>query len=1162
MSPKLSVVVPFYNVEPYVEACLESIARQTLRDIEVVLVDDGSLDGSAVIAKAYAEGDPRFRLIQQENQGLGPARNTGTALATGEYLTFADSDDVVSRSAYELLVGSLDETGSDIAAGNVMRFDASRVWQAWAHEEPFRTTRKRTHVTAQTSLMQDRMVWNKVFRRSFWDGQGLSFPDMLYEDSPVMVRAHVLASAVDVLSPHVYYWRHRDSGEPSITQRKAELSNLEDRMESVRQVHNFLHAHAPRLKPVYDGYALGVDLRVLVASLLTATDAERERIVELGQEFLAMVDRSVVAGLPAAHRLCYHLLGHGRLPELLELLRFERTERAHLSVVRRGPVRRRFYARYPFFGDGSVPKAVYDVTDELELVTGIDDVLWDGGRLRVDGHAYVERLAMTPRTRLEVWLEHTVSGRRVDLPVVRVRRPDVTADSGQAVVSYDHSGFSVEVDPERLKIERAWRAADWRLHVAVKGRGHRRTGTFRKQAHGRASWPPMADVADGVRMQVVREGSEPLVIRLKRPAAFVTGLRVDGDTAEITGRVGGTPKECAVHVTRRRGVAAVYVPAEVRPLKAGGSEFTARVPLAELATEPDLVDRVVNVAQVGEGIQWDVAVHVRGKARRLAMTESARPVRYDLGTCEVTFTTTRFGNLAIVERSGRPVVEDVEWTPDGRLTLTGTAAERPRELILRHRRASEEHRFPMVWERDRFTVEVAPGGVACLGGELPLAAGDWAFFVSAPNGDVPVVVDRPCLAGLGRPVIVGVHEMRLLAYQTDALQLRVRTALRDDERGPYAQRIIQERDYPAYRREPLRDLIVFDCYEGMQYSCNPRAIYEELRRRGSGLECVWVSKDGRFSVPGEARTVLAGSRDHYRALAEARFVVGNYGQFPWFVKREGQVYVQTWHGTPLKKLAYDLRDMPYKRTETLDWMEREVPRWDVLISPNPFTTPIMRRAFRYDGEIIETGYPRNDVLKSAGRDEIREAVRRRLGIAPGKTVVLYAPTWRDDHHIAQGKRGFSLRLDLSMAREALGADHVFLVRTHYLISDRTWSEVDDVVIDVSSYPDIADLYLAADVLVTDYSSAMFDFAGTGRPMIFFAYDLERYRDHVRGFYFDFAAEAPGPLVRTSEEVIGALRGLDAVRERYADAYEAFTAKFCPYDDGGASARVVDRVIRS
>jgi CDP-glycerol glycerophosphotransferase len=986
---------------------------------------------------------------------------------------------------------------------------------------------------------------------------------MLYEDSPVMVRAHVLATSVDVLSPHVYYWRQRDSGELSITQRKAELSNLEDRMESVRQVHDFLHEKAPQLKPVYDRYALEVDLRVLVDSLLTANDAEQARIIELGHEFLDDVDPHVIGELTAAHRLCYHLLGRRMLPQLVELLRFEQTEKSRVQVVRRGRLRPRFFARYPFFEDPavSVPSGVYDVTDELELESVIDDVIWENDRLCLEGHAMVKRLPMTSDTRLDVWLEHTKSKRRIDLNVQRVRRPDVTAESGQSAVSYDDSGFRVEIDPQRLKIGGAWKAADWRIHVKVRGNGLRHSGTITRQASGRASWTPMIEVAEGVRAQLVKAGSEPPALRIKRPAALVTGMRLNGDMAELTGWTSGTVAYCAVHITRRQGVTTVKVPADVRSDGADGTAFTARIPLAELAADLDLVDSVVNVSPLGEGIQWDVGLQVDGRSRKLALAEGARPVRSLFGSGEVTLTTTRFGNLTVLERSSRPVVEHVEWASDGRLLLSGTAMEHPHELILRHRRASEEYRCPVSWDGERFTTEIAPARVAKLGGRLPLATGNWAIFVAdQTGGDVPVVIDRPRINGLTEPQTIGHHVFRLTTYQTDSLQLKVRAALPDDERGPYAQQVIQENDYLAYLQEPLRDLVVFDCYEGMQYSCSPRAIYEELQRRGTRLECVWVTKDEQFAVPGDGRTVLVGSREHYRALAQAKYVFGNYGQFPWFVKREGQVYVQTWHGTPLKKLAYDLRDMPFRRTETLDWMEREVPRWDVVISPNPFTTPIMRRAFRYEGEILESGYPRNDLLKSPDRDRIAAQVRRRLGVPEDKKVVLYAPTWRDDYHIARGKRGFSLQLDLAKAREALGDDHVFLVRTHYLINDRTWSQMDDFVIDVSSFPDIADLYLAADVLVTDYSSAMFDFAGTGKPMVFFTYDLERYRDHVRGFYFDFGAAAPGPLLQTSDEVIEAVRDVDAVHASHADAYAAFVAKFCPYDDGGAAGRVIDHVI--
>jgi CDP-glycerol glycerophosphotransferase len=1162
VSPKLSIVVPFYNVEPYIEACLESIARQTMRDLEVIMVDDGSPDGSAVIAKAYAESDPRFRLIQQQNQGLGPARNTGTAYATGNYIAFADSDDIIARSAYELLVGSLEETGSDIAAGNVMRFNTARAWQGWAHAEPFGTTRLRTHVTEQVSLMRDRMVWNKVFRRSFWDAKDLSFPGMLYEDSPVMVRAHVLAAKVDVHSPHVYYWRQRDSGELSITQRKAELSNLEDRMESVRQVHDFLHESAPRLKPIYDQYALEVDLRVLVESLLSAGDAEQARIIDLGQEFLADVEPYVIEKLTADDRLRYHLLGRRMLPQLLEFLRFEETHRSGVQVVRRGRLRSRFFARYPFLDDptAGVPSSVYDVTDELEFESAIDDVTWRDSRLRIDGHALVKSLPTTADTLIDVWLEHTRSRRTIMPPVIRVERPDVTARSGQDSVGYDHSGFRVEIDPRDLRLGSEWKAADWRIHVGVRGNGIRRTGTITRPVPGRVSWTPPAEVAEGVRVQVIRSGSAPACVRVKRPSALVTGMRLlHGEMAELTGWTSGQAGGCVLRLTRRQGVLTVLAPTEVTADRAGGSAFTVRVPLTELAADLDLVDSVVNISPLGEGIQWDVELEVNGRSRKLALADGVRPVRCPFGSGELTLTTTRYGNLTVLERSCRPVVERVEWSPDGRLLLAGTAVEHPSEFILRHRRASQEYRFPILWEGRHFTVEIAPDRIAKLGGELPLGTGSWAVFAAGP-GEVPVVIDRPRIGGLPQPRVVGGHEYRLVPYQTDALQLKARVALRDDERGPYAQRMIQENDYPAYLREPLLDLVVFDCYEGMQYSCSPRAIYEELVRRGVAFEYVWVTKDGQFTVPGPARTVMSGSREHYRALARARYIFGNYGQLPWFVKRDGQVYVQTWHGTPLKKLAYDLKNMPFRRTESLDWMEREVPRWDVLVSPNPFSTPIMRRAFRYEGKILETGYPRNDLLKSPDRETIAARVRERLGVPAGKKIVLYAPTWRDDYHIARGKRGFSLRFDLAAAREALGSDHVILVRTHYLISDRSWSLMDDFVIDVSTFPDITDLYLAADILVTDYSSAMFDFAGTGKPMVFFTYDLERYRDHVRGFYFDFDAEAPGPMLRTSGGVIRAVREIDAVREEYAEAYAAFTRKFCPYDDGGAAGRVIAQVM--
>jgi CDP-glycerol glycerophosphotransferase len=174
-------------------------------------------------------------------------------------------------------------------------------------------------------------------------------------------------------------------------------------------------------------------------------------------------------------------------------------------------------------------------------------------------------------------------------------------------------------------------------------------------------------------------------------------------------------------------------------------------------------------------------------------------------------------------------------------------------------------------------------------------------------------------------------------------------------------------------------------------------------------------------------------------------------------------------------------------------------------------------------------------------------------------VVLYAPTYRDHIVDSRGRYRLDLHLDVERLRSAIGHDSIVLFRKHHRISDVVPATADGFVRDVSSYPDGTDLLLAADVLVTDYSSMMFDFANTGRPMLFFTYDLETYRDQVRGLYFDLGERAPGPLLRTTDDLAAALIDIDGLQARYAGRYAQFVANFCELDDGRASARVVDGV---
>ena len=350
---------------------------------------------------------------------------------------------------------------------------------------------------------------------------------------------------------------------------------------------------------------------------------------------------------------------------------------------------------------------------------------------------------------------------------------------------------------------------------------------------------------------------------------------------------------------------------------------------------------------------------------------------------------------------------------------------------------------------------------------------------------------------------------------------------------------------------------VYNSFEG-RYSDSPRALYEALRRRGGDHEHLWLADPAHADAfPEAVRTAEYATPSGLEAVQSADVLIANTHTDIVWTKREDAVYLQTWHGTPLKRIHWDVLWAPEGRLERLS---HDVARWSYLISPNHVSTPLLRRAFRYEGEVLETGYPRNDVLSAPDRDEIRAAVRAELGIPAGRRVVLYAPTWRDDEVFAGGQDEFRLAFDVDAFAEQLGDDHVLLLRLHYMLTGRLRAAEHPAVRDVSFYGDISRLYLAADVLVTDYSSTMFDFAVTGRPILLYTYDLSDFADRVRGFYFDLAPVAPGPLLSTTQEVLDALRDLPAVGDRHAERYARFRKRFCHFEDGHASDRVLDRLL--
>lgn len=355
------------------------------------------------------------------------------------------------------------------------------------------------------------------------------------------------------------------------------------------------------------------------------------------------------------------------------------------------------------------------------------------------------------------------------------------------------------------------------------------------------------------------------------------------------------------------------------------------------------------------------------------------------------------------------------------------------------------------------------------------------------------------------------------------------------------------------KKLPLREnWILFESHMGKQFSDSPKYIYQGLLNTNKKYKYIWSFENpDSIEIPGPAIKVKRRSLKHYYYMVRSKYWVDNQGIAHLVPKKKGQIYLQTWHGTPLKKMGYDQEKT---NPNELKKLKIQSGAWDYFISPNSYSTEIFKRAFMYSGNVMETGYPRNDILIQQPQ-EIINKVKNDLGIH-NKKVILFAPTFRD-----WKSNSFQDTLrDIKILSSKLDENTVLLLRLHYLLSNQvSQMSLPDNIINVSNYPDIQELCLISDMLITDYSSVMFDYALLERPIILYCYDLEEYRFY-RGVYFDITKNAPGPVCKTINELVNFINNPEHF-DQYKENLQAFRQKFGHLEDGHATDRVINKVFK-
>lgn len=368
--------------------------------------------------------------------------------------------------------------------------------------------------------------------------------------------------------------------------------------------------------------------------------------------------------------------------------------------------------------------------------------------------------------------------------------------------------------------------------------------------------------------------------------------------------------------------------------------------------------------------------------------------------------------------------------------------------------------------------------------------------------------------------------------------------------------------------------IIFSSYSGKNYSCSPKAIYEFMINNDQykNYNFIWCFKEpSKYTFlknNPNTQVIKYNSIQFFRYISKTKYWVFNYNMFNYIYPKKNQIYIQCWHGTPLKKLGNDLINK-YNAMNSIDEIHKkydcEAKKFTYFISPSNFATECFISAWNLKKmhmteKIIEKGYPRNDFLYNYKKSDVSK-IKKELKLPKNKKIILYAPTWRDDQH--QSGIGYIHKniIDFDKLQKELSSKYIVLFRAHYLIANKIdFNKYKNFVYDVSDIDDINFLYIVSDILITDYSSVFFDFANLKRPILFYMYDYDKYKNSLRDFYINLN-ELPGPIIKKEQELINEIRNIDNYEKKYRNKYEKFNKKYNYLDDGYASERVVRECIK-
>ncbi|WP_353989821.1 bifunctional glycosyltransferase family 2 protein/CDP-glycerol:glycerophosphate glycerophosphotransferase [Pediococcus argentinicus] len=1149
----LSVVVACYNVADYLEECLDSLASQTYKKIEVILIDDKATDNgqtSAIVDKYASKFENFYAYHNDVNLGLGATRNKGITIARGEYIAFVDGDDIVPQDAYLKLVQSVSETGSEVATGFVRRFDSFRDKPSYLHKMAISDTIQATTLEENPELVYDSTSWNKIYSLQMIRNHKMLFPaNILYEDIPFVMKSFVYASrnsSVDILSDVVYKWRWREGDNKSITQVKNAMKPYNDRLTILSLVReSFIKSNVSR--NVMDAFytkVLKIDIPLFMDDIADADDdfiLDFQRVTYLFLKKWDLLTSPLYNNLSIKMQSQYQALLNGN---------FDTLKRYSYSNSKGS------------FAKRVIHKISNRGTDSFKWVNKLTNISDDGNNIYVSGfigpkNKWVHRvpgLKNNLHEKITAKLINIDSNKELSINISRTRAwVSLHARNQPNPFLQYRLSFNYYEALEKLEL------GTWKVLVILEY-GDQKYEEYVGQPSNGKRLNAISISSKGFSIIQKYNRHWDLVFNAKRILDAVSDDgKVKNDINQLN-KVEFKENNICLDFTLREGLVNPGIQVgnesiQIVGTKSDDNTWQYSVPLSFFSAIKGSIKKVV-LFDTDTNIEEKYAFDHTEKYRVISGTTDDLFISYKNPEHVYLMLEAKIAYLSDFEWKTNDATRTLKLhiqLPSNVKSVSGTTGSL--ELIS----YNKENRYLAIGEvvvsDNRATAELD----LMHDNQLDVLKGKYKIYINIPTDDgherlrlfnENKVVDQ-------ESVNSGFADVSMFNSQYDFLVLNVKQKAEWMDRTKLRRGIAYSILYPLMRLLPIDNkLVVFESFWGKYFNGSPKAIYDYMRIEHPEYKFVWIFDNDQVKVDGPAKKAVRLKFKYWYYMARAKYLIQNTNFPNQYAKRKNQIEVETLHGTFMKTMGFDEPHFKHGSPRIQRNFAKRNNRWDLLTVPSDYMEDKAVSAFDFKHEVMKSGFPSNDDLINNNNESYIAKIKKRLNIPSDKKVVLYAPTFRNND------KNFDFEMDLDLLKRKLGQEYVVLVRLHYFVAHATsFVNHEGFVWDVSDYPNISDLYLISDLLITDYSSVMFDYGYLKKPMVFFAYDIDWYLDNAnRGVYLDYKKIVPGPVVKTNQDLIEAVTS-KSILSSYNDKLQQFYDTFCQYGrDGNAAQKIVERML--